>query len=152
MPNIQKVERISKRIIGLQVRTKNTDEMNADTHKIAPLWARFYDEVFPSLREDATVYSVYHNYASDAQGEFDVLVGADVLSVNEEMTEVTLVEGRYLVFRVKGEFPQAIIDGWEKVWAYFEDPSIDEKRSFETDFEVYNSTDEMEIYIGVNYL
>jgi len=47
--------------------------------------------------------------------------------------------------------PQAIIDVWGQVWAYFEDPSIDEKRAYETDFELYISADEAEIYIGVNY-
>ena len=39
-----------------------------------------------------------------------------------------------------------------KVWTYFEDESIDERRSFEIDFEKYISEDEAEIYIGVNYL
>ena len=59
--------------------------------------------------------------------------------------------GLYLKFSAKGEMPQAIIDGWGKVWAYFEDPSIDERRAYEIDFEVYTSADEAEIYIGVHY-
>ena len=70
MPNIQKVEVDSKTIQGLQVRTKNVDEMNSGKQKIAPLWGRFFNEVFPTLQEGATVYGVYHNYESDAQGAF----------------------------------------------------------------------------------
>ena len=97
------------------------------------------------------MYGVYHNYASDANGDFDVTVGADVLEVTEEMKEVTLEEGRYLMFPVKGELPQAIIDTWQHVWAYFDDPSIDERRAYETDFEKYISEDEVEVYIGVHY-
>ena len=151
MPNIQKVEVQSKRVTGLQVRTKNANEMNPETQKIAPLWGRFYSEVFPALDEGATVYGVYHNYASDAQGEFDVLVGADKLDVTEEMESVELQAGKYLMFPVKGELPQAIIDTWMQIWAYFEDPSIDERRAYETDFELYKSADEVEIYIGVHY-
>ncbi len=151
MPNIKKVEVQSKTIKGLQVRTKNADEMNPKTQQIAPLWGRFYNEVLPTLDEGATVYGVYHNYESDVQGAFDVLVGADALTVTEEMREVELQEGKYLMFPVKGELPQAIIDTWMQVWAYFEDPSIDERRAYETDFELYKSADVVEIYIGVHY-
>ena len=152
MPNIKKVELTAKTIVGLQIRTKNADEMNPDTQKIAPLWGRFFHEMFPTLKEDATVYGVYHNYESDAMGEFDVLVGADVMDMTDEMTSVTLAEGQYLMFPVEGELPQAIIDTWGKVWAYFDDPSVDERRAYETDFELYTSATEAEIYIGVNYL
>ena len=152
MPNIKKVELESSIISGLQVRTKNADEMNPDTLKIAPLWGRFYNEVLVTLGEDATVYGVYYNYESDASGAFDVLVGADDIALTQEMKSVELQAGKYLMFPVKGELPQAIIDTWMQIWAYFEDPSIDEKRAFKTDFELYRSADEVEIYIGVNYL
>jgi predicted transcriptional regulator YdeE len=152
MPNIKKVEVESSIVTGLQVRTKNADEMNPETQKIAPLWGRFFNEVLPTLEEGATVYGVYHNYESDASGEFDILVGADALAVTDEMKSIKLQAGKYLMFPVKGELPQAIIDTWMQVWAYFEDPSIDEKRAYKTDFELYKSADEVEIYIGVNYL
>jgi len=151
MPNIKKVEVQSKAVKGLQVRTKNADEMKPETQQIAALWGNFYNEVLPTLDDGATVYGVYHNYESDAQGTFDVLVGADALNVTDEMKKVQLQEGKYLMFPVKGELPQAIIDTWQQVWAYFDDPSIDERRSYETDFEKYISADEVEIYIGVHY-
>lgn len=152
MPNIKKVELKSKTIKGLQVRTKNSDEMNPQIQKIAPLWGRFFEEMYPSLNKDAIVYGVYHNYESDAMGEFDVLVGADEMNITDEMKSVELEAGKYLMFSVKGELPQAIIETWGEVWAYFEDPSIDEVRSYKTDFELYKGVDEAEIYIGVNYL
>jgi hypothetical protein len=38
MPNIKKVEVESSIVTGLQVRTKNADEMNPETQKISPLW------------------------------------------------------------------------------------------------------------------
>ena len=151
MPNIQKVEVQAKTVTGLQVRTKNADEMNPNRQKIAPFLGRFFHEVLPTLSEGATVYGVYHNYASDAQGAFDVLVGADTLEITDEMKFVELQAGKYLMFPVKGELPQAIIDTWMQIWAYFDDPSIDERRVYETDFELYKSADEVEIYIGVHY-
>jgi len=151
MPNIKKVTIEAKTIKGLQVQTNNADEMNPKTQKIVPLWARFFSEVLPTLGKDATVYGVYHNYESDDNGAFSVTVGADILEGTDEMKELTLEEGRYLMFPVKGELPQAIIDTWKQVWAYFEDPSIDERRLYETDFEKYISMNEAQIYIGVHY-
>ena len=152
MPDIKKIELKSKTIKGLQVRTKNIDEMNPETQKIAPLWGKFFEEIVPTLNSDASMYGVYHHYESDAMGEFNVLVGSDVLNEGKDVQSVTLKEGKYLMFPAKGEMPQAIIDTWGQVWAYFEDPSIDEVRAYETDFELYTGLDTAEIYIGVHYL
>ena len=153
MPNIKKVELTAKTIKGLQIRTKNADEMNPETQKIAPLWGKFFAEVMPTFgTTPPPLYGVYSNYESDAFGEFNVLVGAEVLEESDGFKSVTLEAGKYLVFTAKGELPQAVIETWGQVWAYFEDPSIDEKRAFKTDFELYTSETEAEIYIGVNYL
>ena len=65
--------------------------------------------------------------------------------------KATLKERSYLVFSVKGKFPEAIAETWVKILAYFEDESIDERRSFGDEFEKYISKDEAEIYIEVNY-
>lgn len=149
MPNIQKIELTSKMIKSLQAHTTNAEEMNPETQKIVPLWKNFHTEIMSSLKEGTPLYAVYHNYASGADGVFDVLVGSE--EEGEGLVSVTLQEGRYLKFSVKGEMPQAAIDAWIQVWAYFEDPSIDERRAYETDFELYKSTKEAEIYIGVHY-
>ncbi|CAA6802964.1 MAG: Unknown protein [uncultured Sulfurovum sp.] len=151
MPNIQKVSLENITVTGLQVKTKNIDERNEQTQKIAPLWERFFQEVLPTLSKEAIIYGVYHNYESDAMGEFDVLVGADNIQNTQKMQSLTLQEGQYLMFPVKGVLPQAIIETWVKIWAYFEDESIDERRAYTTDFEKYISKDEAEIYISVNY-
>ena len=152
MPNIKKIQLNSQDIIGVQTRTTNKNESVASTQKIAPLWDKFHHEIFPKLKENSTFYAVYYNYESDAQGAFNVLIGSNILEMSEKNSTVNLLEGRYLIFPVKGEFPIAIIKAWNKIWAYFEDESIDERRSYETDFEKYISINEAEIYIGVNYL
>lgn len=151
MPNIKKVKLPSTVIKGLSVRTKNIDEMSLRIQKISPLWNEFYSTVFSTLEKDTTIYGVYHNYESDVTGEFDVLVGTELIGTLDGLGEVILEEGQYLMFPVKGELPQAIIETWVKVWAYFEDESIDERRAYVSDFEKYISADEAEIYIGVNY-
>ncbi len=65
--------------------------------------------------------------------------------------KATLKEKSYLVFSVKGKDSQSIAETWVKILAYFEDESIDERRSFGDEFEKYISEDETEIYIEVNY-
>jgi len=152
MPNIKKVTIEAKTIKGLQVRTKNADEMNPDTQKIAPLWGRFFKEVMPTLEPSPPpLYGVYSGYESDAFGAYDLLVGSDVLKEDDNFKSVGIKAGTYLVFLVKGELPQAMIDTWKQVWAYFDDPSIDERRAYETDFELYKTSTEAEIFIGVHY-
>lgn len=149
MSNIKKVELTSKTILGIKSRTNNRDEMNPKTQKIAPLWEQFYTEIMPNFKEKTSLFGVYYNYESDVDGMFDVLVGSE--EGFEGMVPVTLDEGKYLKFQVKGEMPQAIIEAWTQVWAYFDDPSIDERRAYGTDFEHYISMNEAEIYIGVHY-
>ena len=153
MPNIKKIEIHAKSIRGLQVRTKNADEVNPDTQKIAPLWGRFFEEVMPTLEPSPPpLYGVYSNYESDVFAAYDLLVGSDVLEEDGGYETVNIKAGTYLVFSASGELPQAIRDTWKQVWAYFEDPSIDERRTYETDFELYKTATEAEIFIGVHYL
>ena len=157
MPNIKKIEIYTKTITGLKIRTKNADEMNPKTQKIAPLWGRFFSEILPKLEPSPpSLYGVYSNYESDASGAYDLLVGVKSLdiesSLREELVDVQIEEGKYLVFPVKGELSTEVIKVWGQIWAYFEDPSVDERRAYKTDFEHYLSEDTAEIYIGVTYL
>lgn len=146
MPNIQKVDIGVKTIMGLKTRINNDSEMNPDTQKIGALWSRFVEEVSPPFPH----YGVYHNYDAGFRGTYDLLVGIEG-EANGQFDLVTIEEDRYLKFSAKGELHQVVMQCWEQVWAYFQDPSIDERRAYETDFEVYRSMDEVEIYIGVHY-
>jgi len=144
---MKKVTRESKTISGLKVRTTNEAEMNPQTAKIGQMWGEFFEKIAPTLDENRSVYGVYTNYESDAFGEFDVIAGSDMK--NEELETVTIKEGNYLCFQAKGEMPQAVIETWGKIWAYFSDENCREKRVFKSDFELYLGQDEAEIYIGV---
>jgi len=144
---MKKVKLESKTISGLKVRTKNEAEMNPETAKIGQMWGEFFEKIAPTLEENTSVYGVYTNYESDAFEEFDVVAGSDMQ--NEELETVTLHEGNYLCFEAKGEMPQAVIETWGEIWAYFSDENCSEKRVFKSDFELYLGQDEAEIYIGV---
>jgi len=139
-----------KMIVGLKVRTKNEDEMNPETAKIGALWQNFFTNIMPTLGETPPpLYGVYTNYESDAMGMFDVLVGAQEVEQTKDRVSIALEEGRYLCFKAKGELPQAVIETWGEIWAYFADENSQEKRAYKTDFEKYISQDEAEIYIGI---
>jgi len=139
-----------KTITGLKARTKNEDEMNPKVAKIGALWQNFFENIMPTLGETPPpLYGVYFNYESDAHGEFDVLVGAESVEPLDGRETVVLEDGNYLCFTAKGELPQAVIETWGEIWAYFADENCKERRVYKTDFEHYISQDEAEIYIGV---
>ncbi len=144
---MQKITQKSKTIYGLKVRTKNEDEMNSQTAKIGKMWGEYFSTIAPTLPQDTLAYGVYTNYESDAFGEFDVIAGSEVK--NSELGKVILAEGNYLCFKANGELPQAIIETWGEIWAYFTDENCKEKRVFNTDYELYLGEREAEIYIEV---
>ena len=144
---MNKVKQKSKTIYGLKVRTINEKEMNPKTAKIGALWGEYFTKILPTLSEGTQGYGVYANYESDAFGEFDVFAGSEV--VNDALDKVTLEEGNYLCFKTNGELPQAVIDTWGEIWAYFSDQHCKEVRIYKSDYELYLSENEAEIYIGI---
>jgi len=128
-------------ISGLSVRTCNQDEFNLETARLPHLWAQF-----AASHPVAPVYGVYSDYDSDASGFYTMTAGTQ--TSNPTLSNVTIQAGQYLVFSGHGTMPQAVIDTWKRVWAYFETPG-DYKRNFVTDFECYSGADEIAVYIGV---
>lgn len=140
-----------KAIQGINVRTKNTNEMNPETSKIGGLWQQFYKEIAPNLKSGATIFGVYFNYESDATGEFTVLAGTDGIkeSSTNSVEKVSILGGKYLLFEAKGDMPQVVIETWTKIWNYFAADDSEYQRAYTTDFELYKSQTEIEIYIAV---
>ncbi|MPQ75878.1 GyrI-like domain-containing protein [Hydrogenovibrio sp. JE_KL2] len=136
---------------GLVVRTRNVDEMNPETSKIAPLWQQFWQDVAPLLDEQKSqVYGVYYDYESDASGEFNVMAGTDFLTNdNASLKPVTIEKGNYLVFVGKGDMPQTVINTWADIWAYFSADNCEYQRAYTTDFELWKGGDEVHIHIAV---
>jgi predicted transcriptional regulator YdeE len=144
------VTHINQRTVkGIRVRTKNADEMSPDTSKIMGLWQRFYADVAPRLGKEASVLGVYCNYESDFTGEFDVIAGSDMLESDVASDSVTIQAGRYLIFEGKGSMPQAVIDTWSRIWEYFSSDNPEYTRAYTTDFELYKSDSEIQIFIAI---
>lgn len=140
------------RVAGLQVRTCNAAEQQADSARIGPMWQRFYvEDLFnkiASRQPDSFVYGVYSNYESDALGAFDVMAGVAVSDAGADYPSVQIQGGDYLVFSAQDAMPDCVIQAWGLIWAYFQDnPQV--RRAFATDFEVYTRPDSVAIYIGI---
>ncbi|MBS0428205.1 MAG: GyrI-like domain-containing protein [Proteobacteria bacterium] len=135
-------------VAGPQVRTTNAEETNPATARIGGLWSRFFAEAVPARTEgrtdDARNFGVYARYASDAHGAFDVIAGVAV----REDGIVRVEGGDYLVFDARGEMPQAVMEGWSRIWQYF-DAHPEVVRRYRSDFEAYTGPNDARIYIGV---
>ncbi len=155
MSEPQLVEKEGFTVAGISVRTINRDEFNPDTAKLASFWTKFRMENIPAQIPDSLVnspvYGVYSQYESDASGHYTVTAGVEVIA-NKALTEFTPVEvpsGQYLVFSAKGAMPDIVIKIWQRIWTYFaNEPAY--KRTFNADFELYPSSGEVDIYIGVS--
>lgn len=133
-------------VIGSTVRTQNSDEFNPETAKLPTLWQQFYAS---NPTPNTTIFAAYSDYESDANGLYNVTVGATNDTQNVKLSTVKIHSGNYLIFQGKGSMPQTVIDTWGCVWNYFTEGSL-HQRSYKTDFEAYNNGDDVSIYIGVN--
>ena len=141
-------------VSGLSVCTINRDEFNPQTAKLPQLWRDFFStgfaEKIPNRLPQSPVFGVYSNYASDATDFYTVTAGVSISSAvtDAKLNSINIQPGHYLVFKDKGDMPQVIIKTWERIWMYFES-NPNHQRRFGTDFEVYQSADEIAIHIGI---
>lgn len=127
-----------KKLVGISVVTENAD--GKAEYDIMLLWQRFMAEdvmVTVQDRLSDTIYSIYHNYDSDAHGAYSVTLGVEVpadFEAPQDMDVVDVPAQKYAVFPLEGVIPDVIIDAWYKIWAM--DPD-DLDRAYGFDFELY---------------
>ncbi|MFI4873918.1 MAG: effector binding domain-containing protein, partial [Blastopirellula sp. JB062] len=145
------VEIDAQTVAGLTVRTNNLAEMNPQTGKIRQLYQRYFSEQIPDLLPNPSLrYAVYHNYQHQSQGEYRLLIGGPVDQPPVgKLATATIMPGKYLKFRASGDQPQAVIDAWRQIAAYF--PDSPHRRAYTTDFERYDnqSPDVVEIFVAI---
>ena len=144
-----------RRIVGLAIRTTNAAEAEPSGGKIPQLWGRFAAERWSERLEKVGAFgptmAVYSEYESDASGSYQLLVGREVRdpqSVSPPLQLVSVPQASYFVFRCPGPLPQAVVDGWRDVWAYFARPNAPQ-RAFTIDFERYPDAEPVELWIAV---
>ncbi|MDF1757076.1 MAG: effector binding domain-containing protein [Legionellaceae bacterium] len=142
-PTIEKVEKFI--VTGFNVRTKNCDEFNDKEGKIPSCWEKFYTS---KLMANVSVFGVYSDYESDANGFYTYTVGVESKNTQTQFDSVTIQTGNYLVFEGSGAMPITVIETWQKIWDFFEE-NTEHCRNFISDFEVYRGPDQVAIYIGI---
>lgn len=149
----EKINIKEKNIIGISARTNNKDEQSPVNGKLMKLWGSFFENglmsKIPNQKENSPKFGVYSSYESDFNGDYTVTVGMEVSSNDSasEYKEIKIEGGEYLLFKAKGKMPNIVMDTWKEIWEYFSTSNIE--RKYSTDFELYKSEDEVEIYIAV---
>ena len=147
---------LSFKIIGIGINTTNKDGKSGDD--LNKLWEQFYAK---NISEKITnklgheVYSVYTDYESDYTGNYKVVIGLKVDSLDRIPNGLIGMEikgGKYLKFIAKGRMPNAVLETWQKIWV--KDKELN--RSYSADFEVYGEysqnedNSKVDIYIAIN--
>ena len=148
-------KRASLSIKGLKIRTKSETEAT-NQGKICSLWKSFHDSISPQLQEDDQFYGVFFNNDPEQLDTFDVLAGVtskdfdkNGIGVSEEISEVVLEEGNYLMFSAVGSLPQATLRAWQQVRRYFNEKDCPYERTYITDYEHYIAKGLTKLYISV---
>jgi len=149
-------------VMGIEVRTNNAKEAG-DDGLIPKLWQRvtqehLLDNVPGRIEQD--IYAVYTDYASDANGDYSLVIGAKFkpaadTMVPKGMVIKTVPAGRYAVFTSdRGPVAKVVVETWKQIWSCNQSPA-NGQRSYRADFELYDqraadlNNAQVDIYIGV---
>lgn len=140
------------KIIGIECRTSNDPEVGSQD--IPALWQRFYGENIQSKipnRVSDEVVALYCDYESDHTGAYSCVIGCKVSATDvipDGMVAKEVPSATYAKYHVAGEFPNSLINTWQKIWG------SDLDRTFTGDFEIYGSDfntekQELDVFIAV---
>ena len=150
------------KLVGVFVRTNNTNEFTPNLGKIPGNFSRYYGEkLFEKIQHRTkpfVTYSVYTEYESNENGEYTHFLGEEVSSFENQDTSlfktIIIPKNSYLKFTsAKGKMPEIVINVWKKIWS-MQHTEFNGKRNFIADFELYDSraidpeNAEVDIYIG----
>jgi predicted transcriptional regulator YdeE len=149
-------------VTGIAVVTNNQQETGG-APLIPKLWqqviqGRALDDVPHKIEQN--IYAVYTDYASDADGDYTIVIGAKCSPtagtlVPPSLVSKTVPSGRYAVFTsARGAVAQVVVETWKQVWSYYGKP-VHGQRAYRADFEIYDhraadpNNAQVDIYIGV---
>lgn len=149
-------------VVGIAVRTNNAKEAGPDG-AIPKLWQRLMQEHVPDHipnKAGPHLYAVYTDYASDANGDYTLVLGAKVGAAGDSkipngMVMSKIPAGQYAVFTSeRGPVGKVVVETWKRIWSYYESPA-NGQRAYRADFEVYDqraadpANAQVDIYVGV---
>lgn len=145
-------------IIGIVTRTSNRAAFQEGT--IQKLWERFIaEQIFNKIpnKQDNAVIALYHDYENNKDGEYSLLIGVRVTSIDNipagMVAKHVIGENRALFTTDQGPRTQAVVGEWQKIWKAEAQGELE--RSYLFDYELYDersydpSNAIAEIHIGV---
>ncbi len=128
-------------VIGIKTRTSNSEEMNG-SGKIPALWGKLYSEQILSKipgRLDQDVVAIYHDYESDANAPYSLVIGARVAPGSKPppgMELISIPSEKYFHLTTRqGEMPGIVVEAWKHIWDLAAKSELNRKYSY--DIEVY---------------
>lgn len=162
MRNRRIVDRPQTTVVGIEVRTTNEWERNADSARIPALWNRFYRDGVPDRvphkSGDGNLIELYTDYEGDETAEYTAFIGYEVDQVDglsEGLVSRTMPACKYLVFTSeRGPVVEVVQAAWKKLWS-MDSAELGEQRAFSADFELFDSRSadfsdgQVDIYLSV---
>jgi predicted transcriptional regulator YdeE len=148
-------------VIGIEARTNNAREMGKDG-MIARQWEKLFGEnlleKIPGRTDDAII-ALYTDYASDRNGDYTYFLGARVKDgsvVPPGYVLKKVSKGRYAVMTTKrGAVGTVVAEAWKKIWSLEDRFGLGGRRSYKSDFEVYDErarnpqSAQVDVYVGL---
>ncbi len=144
-------------VIGITIRTTNKAAIANGT--IGKLWQQFFAESILSQIQnkiDNAVVAVYYDFENDKNGEYNVLIGARVSSVDNipagMVAQHVPIQKRTIFISEPGPISQIVFDLWKKIWILEDQNKIN--RAYTIDYELYDERSQdpqnaqIEIHIG----
>jgi predicted transcriptional regulator YdeE len=148
-------------VIGIQARTNNAREMTG-AGVISKQWNRFFAEgILAKIpnKTDSTIYAVYSDYASDRNGDYTFVIGAEVSGmavIPAGMVAKKVPVGKYAVITsARGPVQKVVPQAWQEVWSLEDKSQLGGARAYRTDFEVYDQRSrdpqdsQVDIFVGI---
>ena len=149
-------------VMGIAARTNNAKE-SVENGAIPELWQHVMQEhVLDRLpnKTDPDLYAVYTDYASDANGDYTLVLSAKVSNASDSLIPSGMVRkkvpaGEYAVFTSeRGPVAKVVVETWKRIWAYYQS-SANAERAYRADFELYDerasdpNNAQVDIYIAL---
>lgn len=157
---MQKISEI--KLVGIQVRTSNAQEMSQETAKIGATMHKFFagnmQAQIMERKNPGTVFAVYTNYESDEHGQYTYFLGEEVndfKNIPQGFETLTIPTQTYVKFTSNpGPMPAVCIDMWKNIWK-MNAADLGGMRAYIADFEIYDQRSRdynnttLDIYIGI---
>ena len=140
-------------VAGIQIRT--TNKLAIDSNSIGKLWDLFFETYLNKItnRIDDNIIALYHNYETDRNGFYTLLIGYRVkpilnkLPQTDNLVHTSVPDQQYVVFESQCE-KNKVLKTWQKIWQCEDEKTINRKYGY--DYEIYFSKDStMEIHISI---